>query len=47
MSTSLGLIDFLEKLSSSIDNKKVNIGIFTDLKKSFDTIDHLILLSIP
>ena len=44
MSTSLALIDLLEKLSSSIDNKKVSIGIFIDLKKAFDTIDHAILL---
>ena len=46
MSTLLALIDLLEKLSSSIDNKKVSIGIFIDLKKAFDTIDHSILLKI-
>lgn len=43
-STSLALIDLVEELTTSIDDKKFAIGVFTDLKKAFDTIDHHILL---
>ena len=34
----------VDKISSNIDNKKHSIGIFLDLSKAFDTIDHQILL---
>ena len=44
-STSMALIDFYDKVSKSIDERKFTIGIFIDLKKAFDTIDHKILLS--
>ena len=43
-STSLALIDLVEELTNSIDNKSIAIGIFIDLKKAFDTIDHDLLL---
>ena len=43
-STSLALIDLVEELTNSIDNKKITIGIFIDLKKAFDTINHELLL---
>ena len=43
-STSLALIDFMEKLSSGIDNNLVTVGVFIDLKKAFDTIDHTLLI---
>ena len=33
-STSLALIDLVEELTNSIDNKSIAIGIFIDLKKS-------------
>ena len=39
-STSLALLDLMEKLSSGIDNSLVAVGVFIDLKKAFDTIDH-------
>ena len=42
MSTSLALIDLVEELSSNIDNKLFTVGVFIDLKKAFDTIDHTI-----
>ena len=42
-STSSALIDLLKEMSSGIDNKKVSIGIFIDLKKDFDTTEHSIL----
>ena len=38
------LTELSEKLTNSIDNKKTTVGVFIDLKKSFDTIDHKLLL---
>lgn len=43
-STSMAIIDATEELSNALDNKKIIIGIFIDLKKAFDTINHAILL---
>ena len=43
-STSMALIELLEKLTNSIDDKKLTVGVFIDLKKAFDTIDHKLLL---
>ena len=43
-STYMALIDLVDNISSNIDNKKHSIGIFLDLSKAFDTIDHQILL---
>ena len=44
MSTSLALIDLVEELSSNIYNKLFTVGVFIDLKKSFDTNDHTNLI---
>ena len=44
MSTNMALIDLIEDISSAIEKKKFTIGIFIDLKKAFDTINHKILL---
>ena len=43
-STSLALMELVEDLTQSLDNRKHTIGVFIDLKKAFDTIDHKILL---
>lgn len=40
----MALMELVEELTSSIDNKKYAVGIFIDLKKAFDIIDHGILL---
>jgi len=44
-STTLALMDMVENITSSIDNGKAAAGVYIDLKKAFDTIDHSILLS--
>ena len=41
----MALLDLVDKLTTSIDNNKITIGIFVDLAKAFDTVNHNILLS--
>ena len=43
-STIHSLIEIVEKIRNSIENKKYGCGIFIDLKKAFDTVNHKILL---
>jgi hypothetical protein len=40
----LALVDLFDKISSAIDCKEHSVGIFLDLSKAFDTVDHNILL---
>lgn len=42
-STYMALLDMYNKVSESIDDNKFTIGIFIDLAKAFDTINHNIL----
>ena len=44
MSTSHALMDLVEEITSSIDAKKISIGVFIDLKKAFDTANHTLLI---
>ena len=44
-STSFALINITEKIKETIDNKKYGCGIFIDLRKAFDTVNHEILLN--
>ena len=44
-STSMALLELSEEITSAVDNKKCTIGVFLDLKKAFDTIDHKLLLT--
>ena len=44
MSPSLALLELTEEITSALDKKKSTIGVFIDLKKAFDTIDHTLLL---
>lgn len=43
-STYMALMDLIENICEALDKKKYVMGIFIDLKKAFDTIDHRILL---
>ena len=44
--TSLGVMELIEEITNATDNKKHAIGVFIDLKKAFDTVDHGILIKI-
>ena len=43
-STNLALLDVVNDIYSNLDNKKFGIGIYLDLQKAFDTVNHEILL---
>jgi hypothetical protein len=44
-STGLALMELIEDITSNLDNNLVTTGVFIDLKKAFDTIDHSILFN--
>ena len=43
-STQQAVISLVNNITSSLDAKDIVIGVFLDLKKAFDTVDHYILL---
>ena len=43
-STIHSLVQITEKFKTSIENGKLGCGIFIDLKKAFDTVNHSILI---
>ena len=43
-STQHAIIDIVNVIQNNMDQKRFTCGIFLDLKKAFDTVDHLILL---
>ena len=43
-STAMAVLELIEEVTSSLDKKKFAVGVFIDLKKAFDTINHEILI---
>ena len=43
-STSMAILQLLEDLTNANEKKLFTVGVFIDLKKAFDTIDHTLLL---
>ena len=44
-STYMALVDLVDRISNEIDNGQLSFGIFIDLSKAFDTINHSILIN--
>jgi len=44
-STSHALISIIERIRKALDDGNLACGVFVDLQKAFDTVDHVILLS--
>jgi len=40
----MAVLELIEEVTSSLDIKKSAVGVFIDLKKAFDTINHEILI---
>ena len=43
-STSTALLELVNKVVKCFDNREIMLGLFLDLSKAFDTLDHTILL---
>ena len=44
-STSHAIISLIENIQKCIDDKQIACGVFIDLEKAFDTVEHTLLLS--
>ena len=44
-STSHALINITENIRKALDDRNIGCGVFIDLQKAFDTVDHQILLA--
>ena len=41
----MALLNMVDQTTNELDNKQYSMGIFSDLSKAFDTLDHEILIS--
>ena len=41
----MALLNLVDQITNELDNKQFSLGIFIDLSKAFDTLDHEILIS--
>ena len=41
----MAVIDMVDKISSAMDSSQFSIGVFVDLPKAFDTLNHKLLLT--
>lgn len=39
----MAVMELAEKIKAAMENKKYTVGVFIDLKKAFDTMDHKLL----
>jgi len=44
-STSMAILDMIDKVTNAMDSKSCSIGLFIDLAMAFDTVDHEILFA--
>ena len=44
MFTSMAIMELVEEITDAVNKGKLTIGVFIDLKKAFDTVDHIILV---
>ena len=44
-STEMAIVDLTAKLADAVNDNKLTAGIFLDLSKAFDTVDHSIILA--
>lgn len=42
--TSMALMEFVEEITTAIEKRRYAVGVFLDLKKAFDTVDHNLLI---
>ena len=40
----MAFLETVDQICEAMDNKKTTVGVFIDLSKAFDTVDHKILL---
>ena len=43
-STSMAILKIVDDLTKAVDDKRITVGIFVDLAKAFDTVDHMVLM---